>query len=342
MGVTWDVSVLGDINPDIILSRVDGEPAPGAERTVGDALVTIGGSSSIFATILARLGLRVRIVGEVGDDWFGWFMLDRLRGAGVDTSGVYVSRLGKTGLTVAITGTHERMLLTFPGAMAELTADQVEVQALFDARHVHVGSFYLQLNLQPAIPWLLRQAVERGLSTSLDPGHDPHESWREIEEALRWTDLLLLNEQEALHIARHLNKGQLEVLDARAAGLFLAERVRREVAVKRGAAGALLVLRDGQTIETPAYRVGVIDTTGAGDAFDAGFVFQWLHGASPQRRLVFASACGAIATTYLGGASGFPELQDVLNFMEQKGGMPDYRDDGVGVDAVRRSDVLPE
>lgn len=320
MDVRWDVSVLGDVNPDLILSRVQGKPAPGLERIVEDALLTIGGSSSIFATILARLGLRVRLIGKVGDDWFGRFMLEALSRAGVDATAVRVCPDVRTGVTVSISGKHERMLLTFQGAVASLTAEEVSSEPLFNARHLHVGSFYLQPKLQPAIPLLFRQAVARGLSTSLDPGHDPHESWAGIEEALPWTDILLVNEQEAHQIASRVANARAKVRDAKTAGLVLAGRVRRMVAVKRGGKGALGILPDGRTIRCPAYQVEVVDTTGAGDAFDAGFVFQWLQGAPLDRCLSFASACGAIATTYLGGTSGFPELKGVLSFMEEKGG----------------------
>lgn len=311
-----DVSVVGDINPDIILLRVQGQPGPGRERVVEDALITIGGSSAIFATILARLGLRVRMTGKVGADWFGRYMVEALGREGIDTSGILADVSAKTGITVSITGTEERTLITFPGATGSTGPKDITHPGLYGARHLHVGSFYLQTGLQEAVPRLLREAVERGMTTSLDPGHDPHERWVGLSEVLPWVDLFLANEVEAVHIARSLGQAtSVTEADVTAAAAALATRVRQVVAVKRGARGALAYTRGGELVRVAPYPVVVLDTTGAGDAFDAGFVFQYLQGQTLGRCLAFANACGAIACTYLGGASGFPGADRVDEFM---------------------------
>lgn len=237
----------------------------------------------------------------------------------MDISAVLVDPSVKTGVTVAITGTQERMLITFPGAMAAMTGQEVDTAALYEARHLHTGSFYLQEGLRPSVPLLLRQAVERGLTTSLDPGHDPRQAWDGLEEALPWVDLFLANEEEAVHIAARLSGTGARLLDSRSAGTVLARRVRRLAVVKRGAHGALLALPGGRVIESSPFEVDVADTTGAGDAFDAGFVSQFLKGASLEDCLEFANACGAVATTYLGGTPGFPAADGILAFIRQHG-----------------------
>lgn len=317
------MTVLGELNPDIILSRVQGEPAPGRERVVEDVLITIGSSSAICATILARLGARVRFVGRVGADWFGRYAIDMLQREGVTVS-VAVEPAVRTGLTVAITGTGERMLLTFPGAMATTRAGDLPLSEVSGTRHLHFGSFYLQRAMQQDLPGVLRWAVEAGMTTSLDPGHDPAEAWTGLEAVLPWVDVLILNQQEAVGAARALEPanratGERPPAGAHDAARALASRVRRMVVVKCGGDGAFLLTKDGDEIASAPFPVEVVDSTGAGDAFDAGFLAQWLRGARLGASLEFANACGAIATTYLGGTPGFPGMRDVLAFMARHG-----------------------
>ncbi|MBE3597880.1 MAG: carbohydrate kinase family protein [Limnochordaceae bacterium] len=312
-----DVTVLGELNPDIVLSRVQGKLAPGRERVVEDAIITIGSSSAICATILSRLGIRVRFVGMVGADWFGRFMVEALKDEGIATS-VKVDPSVKTGVTVAITGTDERMLITFPGAMAAMKGGDVDLEAVLGSRHLHTGSFFLQTALQHDLPAILRRAVEAGMTTSLDPGHDPAERWAGLENVLPWVTVLMLNEVELLGIARTLT-GDVGIQNPRDAARAVCETVREMVVVKRGKDGAFAVSRDGRLVESPPFRVDPVDTTGAGDAFDAGFIVQWLAGAPVENRLAFANACGAIATTYPGGTPGFPSLERVMEFMAQRG-----------------------
>ena len=121
-----DLVVLGDCNPDLVLADPELEPTFGqAERLIDDAQLTIGGSGAIMACAAARLGLRTALVAVVGEDLFGRFMVQALGERGVDTSAIVVDRSLRTGLTVILAGTDDRAILTYPGAIAALTAGQV-------------------------------------------------------------------------------------------------------------------------------------------------------------------------------------------------------------------------
>ena len=152
-GRDLDLLVLGEVNPDLVLSDASMQVAFGqAETLVDDAELTIGGSGAIMACAAARLGLRTAIAGLVGDDQFGAFMLRAVSERGVDVSGVAVDPGVRTGLTVVLARPGDRAILTFPGAIAAMTAARVDPALVARARHVHVSSFFLQTALAPGLP----------------------------------------------------------------------------------------------------------------------------------------------------------------------------------------------
>lgn len=366
---SFDVLVVGELNVDIILSGLEGLPALGQERIAREMLYTLGSSSAILAHNLARLGARVAFAGKVGGDSHGRYVVDVLRSGGVDTSGIIVDQSAATGLTVSLSMSSDRAFVTYPGAMERFTSADIAPSLLKEARHLHVSSYYLQPALRPGLASLFQSARNLGLTTSLDPGHDPADWWDGIWDVLPLVDLFLPNEEEALRIA---GCDRLE-----AAGPRLAERASL-VVVKRGTDGAVAWRRaagaataetttrteetetEGE-METEAERgteadigtetgaatgttngpcdgrgsegcadagggstisrgyaldVDTVDSTGAGDSFNAGFIRMWLLGRPLRECLDFATACGAIACTYLGGTPGFPDEDGVRRFME--------------------------
>ncbi len=279
----YDLIAAGDLNADLILTDVDW-PALGRERLARQGLLTIGGSAGIFAHNAARLGLRVALVAVVGQDALGDWLLAQLQGAGVEIAPVRRSRR-PTGLTVGLQprGRREKALLTFPGALAETSAAQV-APWLARARHLHIASYFLLTRLQPQAPALLRRARRLGLSTSLDPNPDPSLRYGSgIHAALAATDYFLPNEREAAGVGGN------------AAGAVI---------VKRGGRGA--EYRQGtQRLRVPAFRARTLETTGAGDSFDAGFVAARLRGLPLPTALAFAARCAAAACGALGGTAAF-------------------------------------
>jgi sugar/nucleoside kinase (ribokinase family) len=301
----FDVLVAGEINPDLILSG-DVNPEFGqVEKLVDSAALTIGSSSAIFACGAARLGLRVAFIGVCGKDVFGRFMLDEMQQREVDVSHVIVRQDGQTGLSVILSSGVDRAILTHPGLIGALRAADIPEALLRRSRHLHVASYFLQTDLQPGLPDLFRRARELGLTTSLDTNYDPSEKWVGFEELLSLTNVFLPNEKEALSLS---GETKLDLAAGR-----LGSRLEA-LAVKLGAAGALGV-RGGQMVRVASIPVDVIDTVGAGDSFNAGFLYGYLHNWELERALQLACACGALSTQKAGGTEGQPTLGEAMKYV---------------------------
>lgn len=301
----YDLLVAGEINPDLILSG-DVEPQFGqVEKLVESAVLTVGSSSVITACGAARLGLRVAFIGVCGDDLFGRFLLEEMNRRGVDTSAVLVDAARQTGLTVILNKGQDRAMLTFPGAIPALRAEDVTDDLLRRARHLHIASYFLQDALRPGLPDLFARAHALGLTTSLDTNWDPSGEWRGVRDLLAQVDLFLPNRAEACALS-----GEAGV---EAAAERLAERSGL-VAVKLGAEGGLAVGR-GQKVRQASLPVQVVDTVGAGDTFNAGFLYGFLNDWSPEKSLRLAVVCGALSTQAAGGTAAQPTLEQALAYL---------------------------
>ena len=307
--MTIDLLVLGDVNPDLVMRGGDVTPAFGqAERLVDEARLTVGGSGAILACGAARLGLRVAIVGVVGDDLFGSFMREQLVARGVDVSGLIVDPEQPTGLTVVLSGSADRAIMTSLGTISALRAPMVDRELLASARHVHVSSFFLQRGLVPDIPELFAHAHAAGATTSIDPNWDPSGDWNiGLDDILSSVDVLMPNEMEATRLAR---TSDIEIAIA-----VLRQHVPL-VVVKAGERGAVAEASGERATASPM-RVEVVDTTGAGDSFDAGFLAARLGGEPLERCLALANACGALSTRATGGVDAQPTMQEAVDAVDR-------------------------
>lgn len=306
MSTPFDILVAGEINPDLILTG-DVVPVFGqVEKLVDSATLTVGSSSAIFACGAARLGLKVAFIGICGDDIFGRFMLDQMRARGVDVSNVILREDGQTGLSVILNRGSDRAILTHSGLMAALKASDIPDTLLQNARHLHVASYFLQTNLQPELPSLFQRARTLGLTTSLDTNYDPSEQWIGFDELLAVTSVFLPNEKEALSLSKES--------DVNLAADRLSSKVE-VLAVKLGAEGALGI-HMGEKVQVPSISVNVVDTVGAGDSFDAGFLYGYLNQWSLAQSLRLACICGALSTQRAGGTNGQPTLDEAMKFLK--------------------------
>ena len=304
-----DLVVIGDCNPDVLVTGDDVTPAFGQQEKLVDGIgLGIGGAAAITAVAAARLGLRSALVAAIGDDPAGDFMLGQLAVAGVDTAAVVVRPGQPTGMTVALSRGNDRAILTATGAMSTLTAPDIPGELIGRARHVHVSSYFLlERSLGPGLPAVLRTARRGGTTTSLDTNWDPALRWGgdTLGACLAETDVLLPNEAEALHLS-----GAAAIGPAAAA---LTGRGPR-VVVKLGARGALCA--DGERwyrIELPA-RLDhpVVDTTGAGDCFNAGLIAGLRRGLDLPEAAALGCAAGTASTAAVGGSGARIELTAVL------------------------------
>ena len=301
----FDILVAGEINPDLILT---GDVAPEfgqVEKLVNSSTLAIGSSSAIFACGAARLGLNVAFIGVCGDDVFGRFMLDEMQKRNVDVGNVIVRKNGQTGLSVILNRDADRAILTHPGLIADLQASDIADSLLRQSRHLHVASYFLQSKLQPDLPALFQRAHSLGLTTSLDTNYDPSEKWVGFDELLSTTDVFLPNKTEALSITKSN--------DVESAARQLASKSKL-VAIKLGADGAL-ACRQNIVVKSSSISVNVVDTVGAGDTFDAGFMYGYLNNWGLERSLRLACVCGALSTQKAGGTESQPTLGEAMKYL---------------------------
>jgi len=301
----FDLLIPGEINPDLILSG-DVEPQFGqAEKLVESATLTIGSSSVIAACGAARLGLKVAFIGVCGDDIFGRFMLEEMQKHGVNVDNVIQVPGGTTGLSVVLNRGIDRAILTHPGLISALSADDISDDLLRQTRHLHVASYFLQHGLRPGLPRLFERARALGLTISLDTNWDPTGTWEGVLDLLPLVNVFLPNEAEAKALTAAENADE--------AATRLHTRVET-VAIKLGKEGALGISH-GQKVRVPSIPVRVVDTVGAGDTFDAGFLYGYLNGWPLEKSLRLAAVCGALSTRAAGGTAAQPTLPEALSFL---------------------------
>ena len=300
------ILVAGEINVDLVFRNCRAFPMPGKEVLADDFVATPGSSSMICAMGLARLGNPVSFVGCAGMDSWGDYCVSALQDVGIDTSGIRRDPALRTGVTASLSTAQDRALVTFAGATTALRGDDIFDRLLRDAEHLHVSSYYLQTGLRPDCRALFVRARKNGLSTSLDPGFDPAEQWgSELFETLDELDLFLPNEMELRGIT-----GTASPAD----GLQRLANRRARTVVKRGAQGSATL--DGQQLLAgPAYPLTSVDSTGAGDSFNAGFIHAWLRQLPLLDCLRWAGACGSLSTRGVGGTSHQPNADEVLDLI---------------------------
>jgi sugar/nucleoside kinase (ribokinase family) len=304
----YDIITFGDMCVDLIMTGEDVVPQFGqVEKLVGDYELEMGGSCNIFACQAAKLGLKVGILGRVGDDDFGRLILRRLNECGVDTQHVIVDSVIKTGIGVALCQGGDRAILTYLGSLSEVYPRDIREDFLSSARHLHHGSFFLHTNLRPAIPKVFQRACELGLTTSLDTNWDPDETWNStLQEALLHTHVFLPNDQEALFISGVQDiEGALNIFQEMGVGITV---------IKKGADGTVMAAGNQRfTYGLPEVTGG--DSIGAGDSFDAGFLAGWLRGLPMMECLKIASHCGREVAAQIGGLRGQPDWKRVQTLL---------------------------
>lgn len=303
-----EILVVGEINADLICQGYREFPRPGREILVDQFEMTLGSASAICAAGLARLGSKTTFFGKVGADLWGAYCVDFLERLGVDTSLVIRDAALKTGLTISISSESDRALVTYLGAIRELREADVSDDVLDRFGHLHVSSFFLQEGLRPGLERLFSRAQALGLTTSLDTGFDPQEEWGPgLAEVLAVTDVFLPNEVELAAIS-----GSDDVAEA----LRSLDNGRTITAAKLGSKGAA-VLVDGRYLECPPVPVTPVDTTGAGDSFNAGFLHAWTRGEALETCLHAGVFAGGKSTEALGGTGSQPDGDTLEAYLKE-------------------------
>ncbi len=305
---------IGDANVELVFSSLEKMPRFGQEVVVPELSLRAAGSAANFAICGANLGVKTGFAGRLAVDSFGEVVLKAFRDADVDTKCLQLVEDSTTGITAAmIRKDGERGFITYQGTIAELQFEALEkcLQAETPPRWVHLAGYHLLASLrgEPASK-LLKLAQSRGATTSLDTGWDP-DGWTDetigrVLDTLPFVDVFFPNatEVKALTGERSPRRGAEKLLESGAPTLV----------VKLGAKGCLLATKRDQHL-VPGFDVEVVDTTAAGDAFDAGFAASMLSGATMGRAAVFANAVAALRVSRRPNQSLFPSLQETSAFL---------------------------
>ncbi len=293
----------------MIARRVDSVPARGSLGLVDEISLRGGGCALNTASVLARLGLSASVVGKVGTDPFGDFVLGLLDERAVERHGVLRDPDVATSASVVLVDSGgERTFLHLPGANGHVRLEELDEDVLFSGRVLHLAGALVmpELDGEPTAA-VLGRAKMRGLTTSLDTVWDATGRWGRLLPSLPFVDVFVPSLAEAAAIS-----GEHEPSPAAA---WLRERGVGTVALKLGAEGCY-VAGEGFASFVPAPAVEAVDSTGAGDAFAAGFLYGHLAGWPLERTAAFANAAGALAATAVGAVEGVTDLDGVLALVQ--------------------------
>jgi len=282
----------------------------GKEILAGEMTVTLGSSSAIFANNLSILGTKVSYMGKVGKDQFAAQVFSTLEASGVDVSQIIVTPHFQTGLTVAMNYDNDRAMVTYPGAMNDLSIGDITDDALRSASHMHVSSVFLQEGLKPDVVMLFKRAKGLGLTTSLDPQWDPHERWDvDLQQLLPFVDVFLPNAGELEQCT-----GCRTIEEA----LAVIRPFCHIVVVKNGTEGSVM-WDETRMVRQPAFlNKQVVDAIGAGDSFNSGFIHKFTQQRPLPVCLEFAALTGAINTTGAGGTSAFQSMEQITSLARER------------------------
>ena len=297
----FDVTIAGEINLDLILYGLPEQMPSERELLASDFRLTLGSSSAIVAHNLAALGTSVGFITKLGSDMLGSLALERLAERAIDLSRVRRVAAGPaTGVTILLDHGGKRHILTYPGTMFEMTAADLDMEYLASGHHFHLSSLYLHKALRADLPGIFRHLKAAGLTLSLDTNDDPEDRWGDpLDELLGLVDLFLPNDDEACRITGKP--------DAEQALAVLAERIPL-VAIKCGKHGAL-VQQGSKRWHVPTTPLTPVDTIGAGDSFDAGFLAAYLKGESPEACAALGNKTAGLSTQRPGGTEAFRDAE---------------------------------
>ena len=310
----FDVCVIGELNVDIILNDIGNLPQVGKELMAGYMEVTLGSSSAIFASNLSALGTSVAFIGKIGEDNFARVVIDSLSARNVDTSRIISSAKLNTGATIVLVYDQDRANITYPGAMYDFKIADIDFNFLSRAKHMHFATCFMQPGIKKDLPSLFSRARELGLTTSLDTQWDPDEKWDlPLDQLLPNVDIFLPNMQEFKYLTHSNSLGE---------GI---EKIRDHanlIVVKNGNDGAYGW--DGtHIVHQPAFINNIVlDTVGAGDSFDEGFIRDFIGGKPFLKCLETGALAGALNTTMAGGTGAFRDPETINKLSIDRFGRP--------------------
>ena len=299
----FDVVGVGDLDIDIYI-ELDRIPDFDEKLLANDHHFHGGGMVANTIVALTRLGKSCLLHAPVGDDLYGKLAIADLEHNGVETSGLIKKADGRTYFCVVMLDhTGEKSLIVVPTDSMNPKSKELSAETIQSARHMHTTLFP---DVSGAIE--LAHAKEMSISIDIEPSMLHAKNQNEISKLLELVDIVFLGEQAAKQIGG-TDDPQFNLKRVQTFG-------PKTVCLTQGNQGGLISDRSSrELIQYQAYKVNVIDSTGAGDCFAAGFIYGYLEGWGLSQIAQFASAVAAINTQHFGGHDGAPTLEDVENFI---------------------------
>lgn len=306
----FDLVSVGVVCADIMVRPVDTIPPKGTLALIPQLEMHLGGLAAVTASVFCQLGGKATLIGRVGKDGFGEYLLSTLSHNGVDVSGVrQESQIRSSATVVLIDTAGERTFLHHVGTNAETCEDDVDFTLVKNARILHWGGAAIMPKLDgPPMGRIFKHAKDLGVMTSMDTCYDGKGIWLPlIEPSLPHLDIVFSSYEEACH---YTGCSTPETI-----AQFYLDYGVKIVVVKLGEKGLFVKTRQ-ETIQVPAHTVKVVDTTGAGDASCGGFLYGLIHEWPLEKCARLANAVGGLTVQHMGGAEAIQSLDQVMQFME--------------------------
>ncbi len=316
----WDILIYGDANVDLLVQDIAALPPSGEEHLVPSMPMCVGGGAANVLMGAAKLGLRTAFCGVLADDIHGRFVTEEMQKLSADTSLIRISDKHSTGISISFTNRENRCFLTLRGTNEELDVSMLTEDMMRQAGHIHLTGYAGSANHEEykAILMLIHKMKET--TVSMDVGWDDTGEWKkEIVELFPYIDVFFMNETEALHYSRK------ESVDE---ALQFFASFGRQVVIKIGSKGSVAGVRNMaegnlqdaviDIVQAGPFQVQAVDTTGAGDSFNAGFLYGFVKKASVEDCLTYGNACGALSVTALGGNTAFPDEAGLKAFISSR------------------------
>lgn len=307
---------IGHLCVDVTARTVDSMPSGGQLKPVDNIFMSTGGCANNCANDMAKLGMDVGIMGKIGMDSFGDYLVQALAANGVNSEHLIRDPKEPTSASVLLVDSHkERNILHCYGANTQMTEADVDYEALKGAKIVVVNAAFLlpALDGEP-MARMLEKIQGMGIYTILDTAWDPHGVWmKAIRPCLPHLDLFIPSIEEAEQIAGKTDPDEI-------ADVFLAGGAKN-VVIKMGKEGAFIknaTIRE----KAPAFVVDAVDTTGAGDSFVAGFTTGLLQGWDLKTCAIFANGVGAHCVMAPGASAGIKPMAEIIRFIQER--MPEF------------------
>jgi len=298
---TAECLVIGDLNIDIILSELDRFPELDSEVLSRDYDMVIGGSGGIFTAVLSMLGIKTEIISRIGNDVFGRFLINEMEKNKAGTEAIIVSENEKTGVTLSLSYSNGKSQISSIDIIKNLEIEDINLESLESIKHVHFPSYYMMENLKVSYVELIKKIKlkSKKITFSMDTNDDPGDKWgKEVYDIFPHLDILFLNKKEALKITR-----QKTIEKA----IALLEDYVKKIVIKTGIEGYYSRI-DGKDYRGHCINKGnknFLDSTGAGDNFDAAFIFGFLKNLDIAKTLEFANHCAEKSIEYTGGVGTY-------------------------------------